>query len=117
MREPCYEVHGNSIYSFDKKLSLGGGELRKHCHGLVCEKGDTSSVLPCFVVCVSYSKFRGKPPSPQGEGFSHCKFNLYCKEFQNAIQLYPESGANGNLSLLLEEKVATKSTDEVSPLQ
>ena len=36
---------------------------------------------------------------------------------KNAIKLHPESGTNGNLSLLLEEKVATKSTDEVSPLQ
>ena len=91
--------------------------MGKHGRGLVSKKGDTSSVLPCFVACVSYSKFRGKPPSPQGEGFSHCKFNLYCMEFKNAIILRPENGMNGNLSLLLEEKVATKSTDEVSPLQ
>ena len=93
------------------------GYLRKHGLGLVCEKGDTSSVLPCLVVIVSITVIRGKPPSPQGEGFSHCKFNLYCMEFKNAIILHPESGTNGNLSLLLEEKVATKSTDEVSPLQ
>ena len=64
------------------KISLlRGSDKRKHGRGLVSEKGDTSSVLPCFASCVSYSKFRGKPPSPQGEGFSHCKFNLYCKEF------------------------------------
>ena len=94
-----------------------GGEVRKHGRGLVSKKGDTSSVLPCFASCVSYSKFRGKPPSPQGEGFSHCKFILYCKEFQNTALQYPESSTNGNLGLLLEEKVATKSTDEVSPLQ
>ena len=94
-----------------------GGEVGKHGRGLVSKKGDTSSVLPCFVVCVSYSKFRGKPPSPQGEGFSHCKFILYCKKIKKSVLQYPESSANGNISLLLEEKVATKSTDEVSPLQ
>ena len=97
--------------------AIWAGDLRKHGHGLVSKKGDTSSVLPCFVVCVSYSQFRGKPPSPQGEGFSHCKFILYCKEFNFHCIFHPESGANGNLCLLLEEKVATKSTDEVSPLQ
>ena len=90
----------------EKEGSLGGGEVRKHGLGLVSEKGDTSSVLPCFVVIVSIFKFRGKPPSPQGEGFSPFEFNLYCMEFKNAIILHPESGTNGNLSLLLEEKVA-----------
>nr|MBQ4319503.1 hypothetical protein [Clostridia bacterium] len=82
------------------------GEVRKQGSGLVSKKGDTSSVLPCFAVIVCFAIIRGKPPSPQGEGFSHCKFNLYCMEFQNAIQLYPENGMNGILCLLLEEKVA-----------
>ena len=99
-------MSGELFYGGIKERSIMVCEVGKHGYGLVSEKGDTSSVLPCFVACVSYIKFRGKPPSPQGEGFSHCKFNLYCMEFQNAIQLYPENGMNGILCLLLEEKVA-----------
>jgi len=99
---PIYNRRG-----FDEKhCSLGSGEVRKHGYGLVSEKGDTSSVLPCFAVIVCFAILRGKPPSPQGEGFSSCEFNLYCVEFKNAIILHPEIGTNGNLSLLLEEKVA-----------
>ena len=78
------EYLGEAVGLRNKERSLMGGEVRKHGRGLVSEKGDTSSVLPCFASCVSYSKFRGKPPSPQGEGFSHCKFNLYCKELKKA---------------------------------
>ena len=83
-----------------------GGDLGKHGRGLVNKKGDTSSVLPCFAVIVCFAILRGKPPSPQGEGFSHCKFNLYCKEFNIYCIFHPESGTNSNLCLLLEEKVA-----------
>jgi len=43
-----------------KERSLDGGDIRKHGLGLVSKKGDTSSVLPCFVVIVSITVIRGK---------------------------------------------------------
>ena len=73
-----------SVLIKNKERRIGGGEVGKHGYGLVSEKGDTSSVLPCFAVIVCISVIRGKPPSPQGEGFSHCKFILYCKELKKA---------------------------------